>query len=41
MPGVLRRVPVHDGAMHTVSGAYFVQPPNPSHVPVEPQLGAP
>lgn len=41
VPGVLRRVPVHEGAMHTVSGAYFSQPPKPSHVPVVSQLEAP
>jgi hypothetical protein len=41
VPGVLRRVPVHEAAMQMVSGAYFVQPPNPSHVPVEPQLDVP
>jgi hypothetical protein len=27
VPGVLRRVPVHDGGMHWVSAAYFSQPP--------------
>jgi hypothetical protein len=27
VPGVLRRVPVHEGAMHWVSAAYFSQPP--------------
>lgn len=41
VPAVLRRVPVQDGAMQIVSGAYFSQPPKPSHVPVEPQLAAP
>jgi len=41
VPGVLRREPVHDGGRHCVSAAYFAQPPNPSHVPVVPQLGAP
>ena len=41
VPGVLRREPVHEGAMHWVSAAYFSQPPKPSQVPVVPQLGAP
>ena len=27
VPGVLRRVPVHEAAMQTVSAAYFSQPP--------------
>ena len=40
VPGVLRRVPVHEAAMHTVSAAYLSQLPNPSHLPVVPQLGA-
>ena len=41
VPGVLRRVPVHEGAMHWVSAAYFSQPPKPSQAPVVPQEGAP
>jgi hypothetical protein len=41
VPGVLRRVPVHEAAMQIVSAAYFSQPPKPSHVPVVPQLAAP
>ena len=41
VPGVLRRVPVHEGGMHWVSAAYFSQPPKPSQAPVVPQLGAP
>ena len=41
MPGVLRRVPVHEGAMHWVSAAYFSQPPKPSHLPVVPHDGVP
>jgi hypothetical protein len=34
VPGVLRRVPAHDGCTHTVSGPYFAHAPNPSHAPV-------
>jgi hypothetical protein len=41
VPGVMRRVPEHDGGMHWVSAAYFSQPPNPSQVPVVPHEGAP
>ena len=41
VPGVLRRVPVQEGAMHWVSAAYFSQPPKPSQVPVVPHDGAP
>jgi hypothetical protein len=41
VPGVLRRVPVQEGATHWVSAAYFSQPPKPSQAPVVPQLGAP
>jgi hypothetical protein len=41
VPGVMRRVPVHDGGMHWVSAAYFSQPPKPSQVPVVPHDGAP
>src|SRR5882762_1374971 len=41
-PGRLRRTaPAHIGAVQRVSTAYFSQPPNPSHLPVLPQLGAP
>ena len=41
-PGRLRRTaPAHMGARQRVSTAYFSQPPNPSHVPVLPQLGSP
>jgi len=35
---VLRRVPLHDGAMQTVSAAYLAQPPSPSQAPVWPQV---
>jgi hypothetical protein len=41
VPGVLRRVPVHDGSRHWVSAAYFSQPPKPSQVPFVPHEGAP
>jgi hypothetical protein len=41
VPAVLRRVPVHEGAMHWVSAAYSSQPPKPSHVPVCPHEVAP
>jgi hypothetical protein len=41
VPGVLRRVPAHDGSTHTVSGAYFAQAPKPSHAPVWPHFAAP
>jgi hypothetical protein len=36
-----RTGPAHDGARHCVSAAYFSQPPNPSHLPVVPQVIAP
>jgi hypothetical protein len=41
VPGVLSRVPAHDGGTHTVSGPYFAQAPNPSHAPVWPHFAAP
>jgi hypothetical protein len=41
VPGVLRRVPAHDGSTHTVSGAYFEHVPKPSHAPVSPHFAAP
>jgi hypothetical protein len=41
VPGVLRRVPAHDGSTHTVSGAYFAHAPKPSQAPVCPHFVAP
>jgi hypothetical protein len=40
-PAVLSRVPAHDGCTHSVSALYLLQPPNPSQVPVSPQLVEP
>jgi hypothetical protein len=40
VPGVLRFVPVHEDGMQVVSAAYFAQLPNPSHLPVVPQVAA-
>jgi hypothetical protein len=40
VPAVLSRSPAQDGGTQTVSAAYFVHAPNPSQVPVCPQLGA-
>jgi hypothetical protein len=41
VPGVLRRVPAHDGSTHTVSAAYIAHDPKPSHAPVWPHFAAP
>jgi hypothetical protein len=34
VPAVLRRVPLQEGGMHTVSAAYLEHPPRPSQAPV-------
>jgi len=34
VPGVLRLLPAHVGATHTVSRGNLAQPPSPSHSPV-------
>jgi hypothetical protein len=41
VPAVFSRLPVHDGATQTVSGASLGHPPDPSQAPVSPQLEAP
>jgi hypothetical protein len=38
VPAVLSRSPLHDGAVQTVSAAYFEHPPIPSQTPDCPQL---
>ena len=41
VPAVFNRAPAQDGGTQTVSASYLLHPPNPSHVPVWPQLPAP
>jgi hypothetical protein len=40
VPAVFSLPPLHEGALQTVSTAYFAHPPEPSQTPVSPQVEA-